>query len=272
MNFSKKNYELLNQNSHLSASSKMHLYKTTVRTFAIGIMAFAITLTSCSKENDMEVAQDLPQPELNELSIAAPKNEDSKISYTITSKTAHLIVDNFSDGQIDKLTFEDATVERFVQSGNTTNIIGGFRQIFAKVNQNPFQHNLQLSIKNDLLAMTYGYDTRGTTYLNYGVDEHGLAPLNRNLSKYNYLKVAFDAKSTVNGFYVALFTGTTRATYSTHVEAREGTIVLSIPLSEIEANAVGEDFTFSDIDCLRFQFDSRSKTGCNMAINKIWFE
>ena len=83
-------------------------------------------------------------------------------------------------------------------------------------------------------------------------------------------KLEFAAKSTINGIYVMLFTGTSRAVFGKHVPAREGPFVFTIPLSELKK--VGPDYTLTDIDQIRFQFDSRSKTGCSMAIDKIWFE
>lgn len=184
------------------------------------------------------------------------------------SLNAQLVVDDFATGTVKKLIFKDGESERFFQEGE--NIIGGARQIFAKVTKNPYKHNMQLSIKGGLLVMSYAYDTRGTTYVNYGTNKNGNAPMGLNLNTYKTLKVAFDAKSTTNGIYVALFTGTSRATFSKHVKAREGAFVVEIPLKEIKK--VGDKYTLSNIDYIRFQFDSRSKTGCNMAINKIWFE
>jgi len=184
------------------------------------------------------------------------------------SLNGQLVIDDFTTGTIEKLTFADGESERFLQTGG--NIVGKARQIFAKVNQNPYGHNMQLSIKNGLLVMTYAYDTRGTTYVNYGVDKNGNAPMNLKLDKYKTLKIKFAAKSTVNGIYVSLFTGTSRGVYSKHVQAREGTFDFEIPLIEIKK--IGEKYNLKDIDYIRFQFDSRSKTGCNMAIDKIWFE
>jgi len=119
-------------------------------------------------------------------------------------------------------------------------------------------------------VMSYAYDTRGTTYVNYGVNKSGNSALNLDLSKFKSLKVEFEAKSTVNGINLNLFTGTTYAAYGKHVPARDGKFVFTIPFSEIKPT--GDKFTFSDIDYIRLQFDSRSKTGCNMAITKIWFE
>jgi len=131
---------------------------------------------------------------------------------------------------------------------------------------------MQLNVQDGQLVMTYAYDTRGTTYVNYGVDKSGLAPLNLHLDDLNYtvLKVRFAAKSTVNGIHVALFTRTSRAVYGNHVPAREGVMDVTIPLNELDI--VAEDFDLNQVDYIRFQFDSRSKTGCSMAIDEIWFE
>jgi len=197
------------------------------------------------------------------------KNLLTILVLTLTlSLHAQLVVDDFTTGTIEKLTFKDRVGERFLQTGE--NIIGKVRQVSSKLNQNPYGQNMQLSIKNGLLVMSYAYDTRGTTYVNYGVDKNGNQPLNLDVSNYKSIKVEFEAKSTINGINLNLFTGTTYAAYGKHVQAREGTFVFSIPFSEIKPT--GKKFTFSDIDYIRFQFDSRSKTGCNMAINKIWFE
>lgn len=184
------------------------------------------------------------------------------------SINAQLVVDDFTTGTIDKLTFEDGESDRSLQTG--ANIVGNTRQIFARINQNPYQHNMQLSIEGGLLVMSYAYDTRGTTYVNYGVDANGNKPMNLDVSKYKALKIEFAAKSTINGIHLYLFTGNTNASFGDHVQAREGTFIVTIPFSNIDPS--GDKFTFSDIDYIRFQFDSRSKTGCNMAINKIWFE
>jgi hypothetical protein len=184
------------------------------------------------------------------------------------SMNAQLVVDDFTTGPVDKLTYVGMTDHRTLLSGST--IIGKYRQIYSKVNQNPYKQNMQLSIKKGLLVLSYAFDTRGTTYVNYGVGKKGNAPLNLNLSTYKSLKVEFEAKSTINGINLNLFTGTTYAAYGKHVPAREGTFVFTIPFSEIKPT--GDKFTYSDIDYIRLQFDSRSKTGCNMAINKIWFE
>lgn len=181
---------------------------------------------------------------------------------------AQLIVDDFSTGEIDKLIFVDRNDNKKLQSGK--NIIGNYRQVNTKLSQNIYGQNMVLSIKKGLLIMSYSYDTKGTTYVNYGVNKSGNAPLNLDVSKYKSLKIEFDAKSTVNGINLSLFTENVRATYGKHVPAREGKFVFTIPFSEIKP--VGKEFTFSDVDYIRLQFDSRSKTGCNMAISKIWFQ
>lgn len=181
---------------------------------------------------------------------------------------AQLVIDDFTTGEVDNLIFTDMKDQRKIQSGK--NIIGSYRQIYAKLNQNPHKQNMNLSIKKGLLIMSYTYDTRGTTYVNYGINNSGNAPLNLDLSKYKSLKVEFDAKSTINGINLNLFTNNTYAAYGKHVPAREGKFVFTIPFTEIKPTGVS--FTFSDIDYIRLQFDSRSKTGCNMAISKIWIE
>lgn len=181
---------------------------------------------------------------------------------------SQLVIDDFTTGEVDNLIFTDMKDQRKIQFGK--NIIGSYRQIYAKLNQNPHKQNMNLSIKKGLLIMSYTYDTRGTTYVNYGINNSGNAPLNLDLSKYKSLKVEFDAKSTINGINLNLFTNNTYAAYGKHVPAREGKFVFTIPFTEIKPT--GESFTFSDIDYIRLQFDSRSKTGCNMAISKIWIE
>ncbi|HDZ07289.1 hypothetical protein [Maribacter sp.] len=181
---------------------------------------------------------------------------------------AQLVIDDFTTGEVNNLIFTDMKDQRKIQSGK--NIIGSYRQIYAKLNQNPHNQNMNLSIKKGLLIMSYAYDTRGTTYVNYGINKSGNSPLNLDLSKYKSLKVEFDAKSTINGINLNLFTNNTYAAYGKHVPSREGKFVFTIPFTEIKPT--GESFTFSDIDYIRLQFDSRSKTGCNMAISKIWIE
>ncbi|MFP2997079.1 hypothetical protein ABN763_14275 [Spongiivirga sp. MCCC 1A20706] len=186
-----------------------------------------------------------------------------------TIMNAQLVIDDFKTGTINKKTYGTGSGTVTTQSG--TGIVKGIRSINAKLNQNPNDHGLQLSIKNGLLTLSYGYDTRGTTYVNYGVDKNGKnKPMNLNLKDYKTLKIEFEAKSTVNGLNIQVYTGNRRATFGDHVRAREGKFVKEIPLKDF--NPIHKDFTFSDIDYIRFQFDSRSKTGCNMAINKIWVE
>ncbi|NER18695.1 hypothetical protein [Spongiivirga citrea] len=182
---------------------------------------------------------------------------------------AQLVVDDFKTGTINKKTYTTGSGIVSTQKGN--GIVKGIRSINAKIRQNPNDHGMELSIKNGLLTMSYGYDTRGTTFVNYGVDKNGEnMPMNLNLKDYKTLKVEFEAKSTINGININMFTGNRYAAYGDHVRAREGKFVKEIPLKDLRPTH--KDFTLSDIDYIRFQFDSRSKTGCNMAINKIWFE
>ena len=52
--------------------------------------------------------------------------------------------------------------------------------------------------------------------------------------------------------------------------ASEGKFIHDITVNEIKPHY--KKFKLSDIDYLLFQFDARSNTGCNMTIEKIWFE
>ena len=185
------------------------------------------------------------------------------------STNAQLVVDDFTTGNLNNTVLKSGDSGPFFQTGSS--IIGKTRRTHAKVRQNPFNQSFQMAIEDDLLAITAAYDTRGTVYVAYGKDKNDkAAPMNLDLSKYKNLKIEFAAKSTINGIYVMLFTGTSRAVFGKHVPAREGPFVFTIPLSELKK--VGPHYTLTDIDQIRFQFDSRSKTGCNMAIDKIWFE
>ncbi len=241
--------------------------KTKMKHNMLMCIALAISITSCSKESETQT--DYPESQKELSMFQGNEIEDTSFSAE-TPKDNRLIIDDFKSGPLDKLTFEDASAIRHIQEGGT--IIGRFRQLFSRVNRNPFQQNMQLGVQDGLLVMTYAYDTRGTTYLNYGVDQSGLAPLNLRLEDENYtvLKVRFAAKSTINGIYVSMFTGTSRAVYSTHVPAREGVMDVTIPLNELEI--IADDFDLNQVDYIRFQFDSRSKTGCSMAVDEIWFE
>lgn len=186
----------------------------------------------------------------------------------VVNLQAQLIVDDFSTGNFAKMIFNSGTSAQFFQTG--TSIVGNIRRIHVAVTQNTFNHSIQVTNKSGVLAISAGYDTRGTVYVGYGHNNSGLAPMNLNLSKYKSLKIEFAAKSTINGMNVTLFTGTSHAFNGSHVQAREDKFIFEIPLSQIKK--IGEKYTLSDIDYIRFQFDSRSKTGCAMAIDKIWFE
>lgn len=182
---------------------------------------------------------------------------------------AQITVDDFTTGNFSKKTFHSGESEKFYQSGK--NIIGKIRRVHVKVGENPYGHSPQLtSSKDGLMVYSAGYDVNSTLYLAYGYSKDGLQPLNLNLKKYSVLKIEFAAKSAKSGMYVTLFTNSDRGVYSNHVPEREGKMTFTIPLSEIRK--IGKKFTLSDIDHIIFQFDSRSKTGCNFAIHKISFE
>jgi len=190
------------------------------------------------------------------------------ILMTAMGMNAQLVVDDFKTGNFNNVTFDSGESEPIFQTGN--GIIKKNRRIHAKINQNPYGQNFQVIVKKGALVITAAYDTRGTVYVGYGHDKNGNQPMNLDVSKYKNLKIEFAAKSTPNGMYVSLFTGTSRGVFSDHVQAREGNFIFTIPLSKIRK--IGPNYTLKDIDHIRFQFDSRSKTGCNMAISKIWFE
>ncbi len=200
------------------------------------------------------------------------KNLIATIAFLVLGVTinlnAQLLVDDFSTGPFAKKAFDIGTSTHFFQNG--TGIIGKDRRIYTKVNQNPYNQDIQVTVKKGFLVISAAYDTRGTVYVGYGHNKKGLVPMNKDVSKYKTLKIKFAAKSTINGIYVSLFTGTSRGVFSSHVQAREGEFTFPIPLRSIKK--IGPNYTLSDIDYIRFQFDSRSKTGCNMAIDKIWFE
>lgn len=182
--------------------------------------------------------------------------------------SAQLVIDDFSKGEFDTKIFSNDEAIPFYQS--VSNVKGGKRMFKVIVRQNPFDHNIQITLKDGLLVMSSGFDTKGKLFLNYGTGKQQPSPLKLNLEGYKYLKVEYEAHSTKNGIYVALFSKKGRATYSENVAAREGRMVLKIPMEDF--NAVGENFDLKNVDILRFQFGSSSKTGCNMAIRKIWFE
>jgi len=179
-----------------------------------------------------------------------------------------LTVDSFDQGAFDPVTVQSGDGEVTIQEGS--DILGGKRRLQTKVSSNPFGHGISYGVTNSMLAISAGYDTRGTVFVSYGKDSFGTPALNQNLEAYTNLVVQFDGKSTANGIYVAVFTGTSRSVYSATIQARESLLKITVPLSEFEK--VGANFTWADVDAIRFQFDSRNKTGCNMAIDRIWFE
>lgn len=188
--------------------------------------------------------------------------------FNASSISAQLVVDDFSKGNFNTKIFSNDEAIPFYQS--VSNVKGKKRMFKVKVRQNPYEHNIQITLKDGLLVMSSGFDTRGKLFLNYGNGKQGPSPLNLNLENYKYLKVEYEAHSTKNGIYVSLVSKKGRANYSENVSAREGRMILKIPMEDF--SPVGENFDIKDVDILRFQFGSSSKTGCNMAISKIWFE
>ena len=189
------------------------------------------------------------------------------LSFTI-HVNGQLIVDDFTQGRLATTTLQSGESEILYQSGST--ILGKKRRVQAKVRQNPMKHGIRYSVNDGLFGMSAGFDTRGTVFLSYGKDGNGNPPLNKDISKYRNMKISFDGQSTANGIYVALFTGTSRSVYKQSVKEREGRFELTIPLSDFKK--VGDAFTFTNVDSIRMQFDARNKTGCNLAVSKIWFE
>lgn len=246
--------------------------KTSTKILSLGLIIWAMTLTSCSKESATE-AESMTMGESDEIATSEPSTNNvafSKAEVTLAKET--LLIDDFETGSFANMVFGSGTSARTYQTGRgiVGNSLGSARSMYTHVNQNPFEQSFQVRVHDGLMAITAAYDTRGAVYVNYGNNENGLVPLNEDLSKYNNLKIEFAAKSTVNGLYVSFFTGTSRGVYRQHVQAREGYFIVTIPLVDIEQ--IGPNYELSQIDYMRFQFDSRSKTGCNMAINKIWVE
>ncbi len=184
------------------------------------------------------------------------------------SARGQLLIDDFKTGNLNLTTVSKGESDKLFQNGNS--ILGKIRRINAKLNTNTYEQSIQLHINNGLLIITSAYNTNGTVYINYGENKNGLTPLKLDVSKFKSLKIEFNGKSTTNGLYVSLYTGKSRGVYTGQVPASEAKLVYTIPLSAIKT--IGVDFSLTKIDFIRFQFDSRSKTGCNMAINKIWFE
>ena len=182
---------------------------------------------------------------------------------------AQLVVDDFSTGNLNNKSFEMGKSEPFYQTGNK--ILKEARRIHVNVRQDLYKQSLQLAIQDGFMVISSSYDTRGKVFLAYGYDNNGnKKPMDLDVSSYKSLKIEFEAKSTDGGIYVGLFTKSDRAVYSTNVAAREGEKTVEISLDDFKV--VGQNFSFEHVDYIRLQFGSSSKTGCNMAVNKIWFE
>ena len=190
-------------------------------------------------------------------------------TFIYISTNAQLIIDDFSTGELKAQSFTKKDNGKLYQQGN--NIVKKSRMLIPIAGANPYNQAMQLTIKNGEMVISYPYGTRGSTLqVGYGYTPIGTKPMNLDTSKYKRLRIAFAAKSTINGLNITFFGTEGRAAYSNHIPAREGPFVFDVLLKDLKY--VYKKFTLSDIDHLFFQFDSRSKTGCNMAIDKIWFE
>ncbi len=179
-----------------------------------------------------------------------------------------LVVDDFSTGTFDRISVDDGKTTPQFQKGAT--IAGNFRRVHLHAGDNPYKQLAQAIAIDGKLVFSAGYDLNSKLHLAYGYTKNGAKKLNLDLSSFSKLKIEFEAKGAKTGMYLTMFTNNDRGVYSNHVPEREGKMIFEIPFDEIRK--IGKTFTLSDIDHIRFQFDSRSKTGCNMAISKIWFE
>jgi len=187
---------------------------------------------------------------------------------TSSSLVSAQTIDDFSNGTFSTRTYSTGQGTPFYQ--NVSTVAGGVRMFKTVVRQDPFIHNIQLTLRNGLLAMTTGYEVRGKIFLNYGKGQSGPSPLNLDLSQAATLKVEFEGHSTISGIYVRLVSSDGSVSVSKKVPASEGSLIFEIGLDEFESN--GSGFNDNDVDALMFQFDSNSQTGCNAAITRIWFE
>ncbi len=191
------------------------------------------------------------------------------ISIILTyNANAQLVIDDFSQGTFNTQSFTKRDNDQLYKQGSK--IAGTIRRINPIVSYNPLGQSLQVNVKNGTLNISFPYDTRGTVQVGYGFTKSGNKPMNLNASKYKKLRIQFAAKSTINGLNITFYGSDGRSGYSKHAIAREGKFIHDIMVNEIKNSY--KNFKLSDIDYLLFQFDARSKTGCNMAIDKIWFE
>lgn len=181
------------------------------------------------------------------------------------------IIDDFSQGSMSLQTHSSLSSEaQWFQSGSSRSLVGGNRSLKLKLSGNTDQQEVQVSVKNNKLIGSFGYNVRGVLFVNYGTSPKGNQPLNLNLSSYTNLKIEFEAKASKTNFHVGLFTNSDRAVWSQHVEKREGVITVTIPLKSLKV--IGPNFTLKDVDYIRFQFNSASIIGNNFAVKKIWVD
>lgn len=190
--------------------------------------------------------------------------------YSIAA-SAQKIIDDFSQGAMSLQTHSSLSSEaQWFQSGSSSSLVGGNRSLKLKLSGNSDQQEVQVSVRNNKLIGSFGYNVRGVLYVNYGSTPKGNKPLNLNLSTYKNLKIEFESKASKTNFHVALFTNSDRAVWKQHVEKREGKITVTIPLKSL--NIIGANFTLTDVDYIRFQFNSASIVGNNFAVQKIWLQ
>jgi len=179
------------------------------------------------------------------------------------------VVDDFKSGDVTPIHFKNANPDPIFQNGN--GILGGLRKIEYEVGDNPYHHSAQLSITKDVLVSSVGYGFDTKLWLSYGYTKKGLAPLNLNLKAKKNLVIEFKAKSAATAVYVTFWTGKIdRGALSKPIPSSKGKLVFKLPLSQVRK--IGETFSLSRVDHIRIQFESKNSAGCNMAIDKIWFE
>lgn len=181
---------------------------------------------------------------------------------------AQLIIDDFSTGELTSRSFS-ATDSEFAQSGD--NIAGKKRTLLLHISRSEDNQEVQVAIKKNKLVASFGYNARGVLKVNYGsTAASNPKPLNLNVSPYKNLIVEFEGMNSQSGFHVTLSTHRDRAFWRDNIKERKGNYILTIPL--VEFKKVGKNFTFKDIDTIKFQFNSNLITGHNFAIKKILFK
>ncbi len=183
------------------------------------------------------------------------------------SANAQLIVDDFSTGTMETRFFSKKDNRKIYLESSS--IAGNIRMIHPEVGYNPSGRSLQINVKNGEMGINFPYNTRGMVKLGYGFDTSGKNYMKLDLRRYKKLKIAFKAKSTVNGVNVTFWGKRSAATYGSTAKAWEGPFVFEVSLKDMKGS---DTIDWGEVYKLYFQIDARSKTGCNMGIDKIWFE